>query len=144
MPFIAENINNPEKIRAYLYNKRPKIFLLGTVVIVFIFVGAPYIFRLVYGAAYQESVTVLRILLIAVVLVLYNLFYTPVLNALKKYRVYQIINIAQVVIKVLLNVILIPRFGLGGAAVGTVFSYFFRLVAIELYFRLRLRGILKI
>jgi len=144
LPFITEHINNPEKVRSYLYNKRPKIFILGLIPIILIFAAIPYIFNFIYQDSYQEAVTVIRILLVAVVLVLYNLFYYPIINALKKYRAYSIISIIHVLINVILNIILIPIYGLYGAAVATVIGYFFRVVMIEFYYRYKLRGILKI
>ncbi len=139
LPFISEHINNSDKMRAYLYSKRPKIFLLGLAAIIVLFVAVPYAFGFVYKDAYQGSVGVLSILLFGNVIILYNTFYIPILNALKKYKFAQATNVAHIIIKVVLSVLLIPPFGLKGAAIATVASYFFKAVIIEVYFRMRLK-----
>jgi len=143
LPFVSQNIGNPKKMRNYLYNKRPKILLLGTLIIVLIFATSGYFLRWIYESSYQNSITVLRILLIAVLLVLYNVFYTPVFNALKQYKVSQSINVIQVIINVILNFILIPILGLCGAAVATAVAYLCKSVFYELYCRLKLRKLLE-
>ena len=142
LPFISEHIKDGAKMRDYLFSKRPKIFLPGVVAIVLLFVIAPYIFKLFYGDAYQNSITVLRILLLGAVLILYNTFYIPILNALKKYKLSQTTNVVHAIINVILSILLIPRFGLCGAAVATVAAYFCKTVFFELYFRIRLRKLL--
>ncbi len=144
LPFITEHIEDSEKIRNYLSRKRPKILLLGFIAIGLFFVISPYVFRLVYENAYQSSVNFLRILLIGSLIVMYNIFYIPIVNALKEYKFSQTINVIQIIIKVILSVILIPRYGLYGAATATVISYFCKAVFYELYFRMRLRKSLKL
>jgi O-antigen/teichoic acid export membrane protein len=142
LPFISEHIHNQVKIKDYLYNKRIKIFLLGLGLVVVLFVTAPYIFGFIYKDSYKSSVDVFGILLFGNIIILYNTFYLPILNALKKYKFAQASNVVHIVVKVLLSVALIPTFGLKGAAVATVVSYLFKGIIYEVYFRLRLKGLL--
>jgi len=144
LPFVSQHINDAAKMRNYLFNKRPKIFFLGLVVIGLLFLLSPYIFKLVYGDAFPNSVTVMRILLVASVLVLYITFYTPVLNTLKKYKLVQATHVLQIIAKLVLSIILVPRFGLRGAAIATVVAYSCKTVVYELYFRMRLRALLRL
>ena len=144
LPFVTEHIEDREKIRNYLSRKRPKILLLGFIAIGLLFLISPYVFRFVYEDAYQSSVNVLRILLISSFVIMYNTFYIPIVNALKEYKFSQTVNVIQIIIKVILSIILIPRFGLYGAATATVISYFCKAVFYELYFRMRLRKSLKL
>jgi O-antigen/teichoic acid export membrane protein len=144
LPFVSQHIADGTKMRNYLFNKRPKIFFLGFVGIGLLFVTAPHIFRFVYGEVYQDTVTILRILLLGSVLILYYTFYIPILNALKKYKLSQTTNIVQVILNVILNIILIPRFGLYGAAIATVAAYFCKTVFFEIYFRTRLKKSLRL
>jgi len=144
LPFVSQHIEDSGKMRSYLYNKRPKIFLPVIVIIGLIFAVFPYIFRFVYGDVYQDSIAVLRILLIGSVIVLYNVFYAPLLNALKKYKFTQGANIFQVLLNLLLDVLLVPVMGMLGAAVATVIAYFSKGVILEVYFRVRLRKLLQI
>lgn len=144
LPFISQNIDDSVKIKNYLFNKRPKIFFLGLGAIGLIFVVAPYILRFFYGALYQDTIVVLRVLLIGSVLILYTIFYDPILNALKKYKFTEATLVIQVLLNVLLDLILVPQMGMLGAAVATVLAYFCRAVTIEIYFRAKLKKLLKI
>ena len=142
LPFVSQHITDAAKMRNYLFNKRPKIFFLGFVVIGLLFLLSPYIFKLIYGDTFQDSVTVLRILLIASVLVLYGIFYSPILNVLKRYKFTQTSLITQLLLKLVLNVVLIPRMGMEGAAVATVIAYLWRVATFEVYFRVKVKKLL--
>ena len=139
LPFISQNIDNKERMRNYLYVKRPKIMLAGVFCIILLYFIIPKSFNLIYGDIYTESVTILKILLIGNIIVLYNVFYTPILNSLKKYKFYQLSNIAHIAINILLNVILVPIIGASGAAVATVIAYFCKTVMFELYLYKRIQ-----
>jgi len=134
LPFIIQNIGDKEKIQNYLYIKRPKIMLVGTFGIIFIFIVAPPIFDFVYMDTYKESVTVLRILLIGCIIALYQVFYIPLINSLKKYKFAHVTNIIHVVLNILFNIVLVQKYGIYGVAVGTVLAYGITLAIYEIYF----------
>ena len=144
LPFITQNINNPAKIKDYLNRKRPKILIVGFIGIGIIFFIAPPLFDLVYKDAFPHSATILRILLVGSLISLYNSFYTPILHAMKKYKAAQIIGVIQVLINLVLDVILVCLMGVIGPAVATVLAYFCRVVMIAVYFRVKLKKLLKI
>jgi Na+-driven multidrug efflux pump len=101
----------------------------------------PFVFRIVYRGVYEGSAPVLRILLIAAVLAIYNIFYETVFNALKKYRVIQTVNVLHALLNLILDFILIPVIGVATAA---VISYAVRVVISETYFRTKIKPNLKI
>jgi O-antigen/teichoic acid export membrane protein len=140
LPFISEHIHNPVKIRDYLYNKRIKIFLLGLGLIAVLFVTAPYVFGFIYKDSYKSSLDIFGILLFGNIVILYITFYLPLLNSLKRYKFTQASNVIHIIIKILLSVVLIPAFGLKGAAAATVVSYLLLGVIYEIYFRVELKG----
>jgi len=144
LPFVSQHIHDRTKMRDYLYRKRPRIFLLGCLVIAVSLVIGPNIIRAIYGNTYASSSAILRILLVAVVPMLHVVLYAPILNALKKYRVTQTVTTLQVAVNVILNLVLVPKMGLTGAAVATVVAYCFQSVIIEIYFRLRLKKLLEL
>jgi len=144
LPFISQHVRDTNKMKKYLYSKRPKIVLLGIAIVGLIFALAPYILTLVYGETYRGSATILRVLLIALAVILYTGFYNPILNSLKKYRFTQTISILQVLLNLLLDFVLVPRMGMMGAAVATLFAYSCRAITIELYFRIKLRSQLQL
>jgi O-antigen/teichoic acid export membrane protein len=144
LPFVSQHIDDSAKMKNYLSNKRPKILLLGLVVIGLLFVAAPYVFKLVYGDIYRGSVVILRTLLVGSVLILYLIFYDVIFYALKRYKFIQTLNLLQVLLNLLLDFLLVPAMGLVGAAVATVIAYFCRAVIIEIYFRVKLKKLLKL
>jgi O-antigen/teichoic acid export membrane protein len=143
LPFVSQHIDNVEKMRSYLYSKRPKILALGIACITGLFVFAPAVLGLIYGDRFADAVILLRILLVACVLVLYVIFYEPILYARKAYRFTQVVNVVQLVVNFGLDVLLVPHHGLLGAAVATVVAYFARVVIIEAYFRTKVRPLLR-
>jgi len=139
LPFISENINNSEKIRTYLLTKRPKIFLLGILGLIILFLIIPFFLDLIYQEKFADSALILRILLAPLALLLYLEFYDPVFSALKKYKFPQIARSIHAALNLALNIILVPRHGIRGAAIATAFSYLLLALSHELYFRLKVK-----
>jgi O-antigen/teichoic acid export membrane protein len=139
LPFISENLTDVAKMRDYLFRKRPRLFFLGLVFLAAGFLLCPFFFKIVYPGSYQDSVVIVRILLIACVFVLYNTFYIPLLNALQLYKFSQTAAVAVMLFKVCTNILLVIRYGLYGAAAGTVLSYLFTTLIYESYYRLKMK-----
>jgi Na+-driven multidrug efflux pump len=87
---------------------------------------------------------VLRILLIGCLLFLYSIFYDPIFHAARRYKFTQTLNIAQAVVNLVVDFLLVPSMGLMGTAIGAVCGYFCRAVTMEIYFNTRLKKILKV
>lgn len=79
----------------------------------------------VFGAAYQEAVPALRILIAGHFMSTLFGVTQVYLNMTKKQVVLQYILIIAVVINAILNAILIPKYGMLGAAVASAFSVIF-------------------
>lgn len=144
LPFISQNIGNPDKIRDYLWRKRPMILAPAIVCVVVLFFLLPYIFRFIFGDTYQGAVGVLRVLLAGSILYLYSTFYHAIYNAANRYKILQVFNVVQAVIKVGLSLLFIPAMGLMGAAVATVISYFAKVFILELHFQISIKRQLKL
>jgi O-antigen/teichoic acid export membrane protein len=144
LPFISENLQDSSKMRDYLYSKRPRIFLFGIVILAAVFFVCPYAFQIIYKGSYHSSVIILRILLIGCALTLYNTFYIPLLNALQLYKFSQTTNVVTMVIKVFLNAVLIFKYGLYGAAAGTVITYLCTTIIYESYYRIKMKKLIGI
>ena len=142
LPLISQHIDNPQKVREYLYSKRPKIFFIGVISLVAAYFVFPFGIKLIYGQTYRGGEAIFRILLIAEVMYIYVTLYAPVFNALKRYKFIETVNVCQVLANVILNIALIPVLGMYGAAVATVIAYIFQAAAFELYFRLKLKALL--
>ncbi len=142
LPFVSQHIDDAEKMRSYLFNKRLKILAIGLACIAALFVFAPGVLGLIYGNRYADAVVLLRILLVGCALVLYVVFYEPILYARKAYRFMQVVNVVQLIVNFGLDVLLVPRGGLLAAAAATVVAYFARVVIMEAYYRMKIRPLL--
>jgi O-antigen/teichoic acid export membrane protein len=84
---------------------------------------APKIIDFIYGAGFASSILAFQILIITVgILLVYNCFYHALLISNQQKKLFWII-FSGAVVNIILNLILIPRYSLYGAAVATVISY---------------------
>jgi len=135
LPFISQNINNKNKIYDYLFRKRIKILIASIAASLLLFYIVPYFIDIFYGTKYEGSILVFRILLLGSVFALYRVFYSPIFNSLKRYKFTQIAEIGYVTCNLALDYILVPHFGIMGAAIATTFTYAVMAITSEIYFR---------
>ncbi|MFH5801500.1 flippase [Haladaptatus sp. CMAA 1911] len=76
-----------------------------------------------FGPEYSTSVFPLQILIIGTFFYGINRVIVPVLQATGRLRYNETVTVSALVLNIILNVILIPRFGITGAAIGTGISY---------------------
>ena len=139
LPHISANIKNPEKVRAYLFHKRPRVLLLGAAGFALVWIFIPYIVTLMYSDKFIQAVPIIRILLVGCVVFLYTAMYGPIFGALKIYKFQQIVALTHLGVNMILSLLLIPRFNIVGAAIATVLSYFYLAIVYEYYYRKKLK-----
>jgi len=142
LPFVSEHIVEPHRIQHYLSHKRPRVILLGLLVLAVCFVAAPHGFVLLKGPMYAASASILRILLVGAALAMYNVFYEPILHAIKRPYVNPTVTVVQALLHLGLDLILVPKMGIQGAAVALCAGYAARVLIYEVYFRTRVRPLL--
>ncbi len=98
------------------------IFLVGAIVSLIIMLFPGFFIHIVYGYHYEESVPVLRILMGTVLIMYLNTIYYPPLVSWKYEKTVMYAIALGGVVNVILNYLLIPEYGAGGAAWSTVFS----------------------
>ncbi len=108
--------------------------LMGVLCVIFIFIAVPPVFNFIYGDVYSGSVTILRILLVCVPFRIFDTLYLPIFNSIKKYKYIQVTNVAQVLLNILLDIVLVSLYGFIGAAVATTISYILRSLINLIYF----------
>ncbi|HEY9205614.1 MAG TPA: oligosaccharide flippase family protein [Candidatus Methanoperedens sp.] len=135
MPFISININNKQKIYDYLFIKRIKIVFLGISILSFIFITIPYFLSLIFGNIYEESIVIIRILLVGNLFFLFQIFYAPIVYGHKDYKFIAFVNIVQMCINLIADVVLIYSFGIMGAAFATIIGYSISFCFFEIYIR---------
>lgn len=138
LPLLSQNTNHTKKLKEYLFQKKPRIFILAVLLIIVIYLFTPLFLKLIYGNTYNDSIIILRILLIATVFVSYNVFYVPLLNAFKRYKFSQLSNVIHIAINLILNIIFIPKIGLTGAALATTLAYVSKTIMLEIYIHKKL------
>lgn len=128
MPLLAVN-DRAQWIKA-LRDLQTYAWALGFGSVVVIEIGASYVVDLFAGAQYEAAVTPLRILCLA----LLASFIFPCLTSLSVARGIQRklvrVTLAMLIINVVANAAVIPRFGISGCAWATVASEFVGVVAI--------------
>jgi O-antigen/teichoic acid export membrane protein len=140
LPFIAQHVDNKDKILTYLNIKRTKLFILGAILLAGLFFLMPYIFNLLYKPHYKDAMIVFRILIFASICSLYSGFYDPIIDSMKRYRFIQSLTVAGVALNLSLDYLLVGRVGFIGAAIATAITYSLLAIAREIYFRKYCRG----
>jgi O-antigen/teichoic acid export membrane protein len=123
MPAIAKAINKKSDF-SFLFRNYVRI----TLFIGFFFFGLTFFFsegiiELLYGAKYVLAADVLSIISFAVVFQFLNAIFVSPLYVMGKEKRYFFSVMSGAVVNVILNLLLIPRYGIFGAAYATVISY---------------------
>lgn len=132
----AENIG---KLRKRFRN----LLLLNGLVFALVCIGVLstgwFIIPFFFGSEYSASVIPLYILLPYVVEVSFSVFLSSFLDYTKRANKRAVNLIATIIINIILNYLLIPRFGVMGAAIGTSLSYipYFVLNSVEVFMTFR-------
>lgn len=111
---------------AYVRRFRALIYLtlsIMAVIVISVFTLAPFIVSVVFGPAFAETASILRIYIwsgIGVTIVALAQSYLVIENRTKQFLV---LCASGALANVLLNTILIPRLGLSGAAIATLASF---------------------
>tara|TARA_Y100000034_G_C6909557_1_gene423538 strand:- start:7901 stop:9448 length:1548 start_codon:yes stop_codon:yes gene_type:complete len=114
------------------------IFFVNLPLIGFLIIFSKDLLRIVFGAEYVAAYPIITLL--AIGHIFYSLYHIPanILQMIKKTRIIFLIFAIAVIINITLNAILIPTYGMIGAAIGTV-SYFISLYILVSLFAYRLR-----
>jgi O-antigen/teichoic acid export membrane protein len=133
------NLSRLESIEERLrYTKKYSmlIFLSGTFISFSFFVFANNIIPIVYGNKYNQSIDILRILMITCILMHLSVSYSSALIAWKKEKEVMVAIALGGIVNVILNFLLIPKYGVYGAAISTISCEFVVIIGVGyLYYR---------
>lgn len=141
-------IVNARKVNFLMYAKRFRLLTgvtVGVAILIALplFIFAPLVIKLVFGNGFIESVPILRIYLWTSVAITLVVLVQHYLIAENLSRIFLYTSIIGATANVLLNIILIPRFGGAGSAWGTMISYFIVVLSLFIFKKSR-DGIVKI
>jgi O-antigen/teichoic acid export membrane protein len=136
LPAISELDSNGEidKIRE-VFNSVNKLTIIGSSPIVFILILYPsYVVSLLFGPEYNSPLT-LRVLVLGMY---FHIFFGPIGNALTSIGFSKLLmydNTISSLLNVFLNIILIPMYGMVGAAIATTLAFMFLNILYAIQFR---------
>lgn len=128
--FVNLHINNPSKLKDVLFKSIKIIFLLGALIMFAYLLILPSIINF-FLPSFKDSVTVIKILSITIPLMFVHVSASAVLLSTDKYLKQVIyLSIFPLILNILLNFLLIPKFGFLGASFVTVVSDLFSTIII--------------
>lgn len=126
LPKITQSYNQNNKSFyseiQHLYNT---VSLISYVSIITVFILASPIVSVVFGSDYTNSVAVLRVLIWAVIFVNLGIVQQSFMVVMNWTSIYMKIVFLASLMNIVLNYLLIPRYGAVGATISTVISYWF-------------------
>lgn len=119
-PYFAKNLKDKNKIKSYFYEMQKYLIFLNLGISFVLFVFAPLIIRVIFGTNYMDSLIPFRIL--AVGYFIAGSFRIPagnVIASIRKIKINLYNGIISGILNIVLDIILIYKFGAVGAAIAT-------------------------
>jgi O-antigen/teichoic acid export membrane protein len=119
-PYFAKNFQDRSKVKSYFYEMQKYLIVLNLAISSVLIIFAPFIIKTIFGSQYLDSVAPFRILSIGYFIA--GSFRIPagnVLASIRKVKINLYNSILSGVLNILLDIILIYKFGSIGAAIAT-------------------------
>lgn len=136
--------NESGKIKRFFYKERLMIFGLSTLAHIVVMIFSKPIITVLYGDRYTQSVVLFNILMIGSIFRYLTVFYMLYYNTNKKHKLQQTINILRAILNLVLDIILVRRFGLVGIAIGTTIAMFLAFLFSFFYCEKRIKAASKV
>lgn len=138
LPYVSGMKNETERNRVTGTISR-NILWISVIISIVLFTLSPWIIRLLFGENYIESAKLLRILIPGIAVGAMSRVLSNHIAGIGKPEVNMYFALCTVSSNVVLNIILIPNYGAGGAAIATTVTYILNTVLKCIYFRFRLK-----
>ena len=136
--------NEGSKIKRFFYKERLMIFGLSTLAHIVVMIFSKPIITVLYGDRYTQSVVLFNILMIGSIFRYLTVFYMLYYNTNNKHKLQQTINIFRAILNLVLDIILVRRFGLVGIAIGTTIAMFLAFLFSFFYCEKRIKAASKV
>lgn len=133
------SMNSDDKKKEFTPIISRNILFLTIVFAILLFFFSKWLIILLYSENYYNSILPLQILLIGIVSISLERILTADIIARGKPMITTYIVIITVFINIMLNIVLIPKFGINGAALASTISYFINL-CMTLFVYIRISG----
>lgn len=134
-PYFARHWNDKKWIKDKYKILVKYLFILNVIITIGLIILAPYIIRIVFTKKYLDAVTNFRILSIGYLIA--GTFRIPIGNILSSMKLVKVNfynSLVTGIVNILLNVVLISKFGSLGASLATVSVYILSSIISNLYF----------
>ena len=121
-PVMSKYINSLDNLKRVWIKAFNISFIIGLIIAIFVIVFAKYIILIVYGSNYLPSIKALKILIWAFFIICISSITSGLLNSINKQRLVTFGAGVGAIINVILNLILIPKYSMEGAALATVIT----------------------
>jgi len=119
--FLASN--RKDLIVRYVKRIIPQISFLWLIGIFLVFTFSSFLIPLIFGAPFKASILPINILLIGYFVSVFSVLYSPVLVAFELIKRATAVSIIMAVLNLILNLSLIPKIGIIGAAIAKSLVY---------------------
>ncbi len=135
-PYFAKNKDNKELVKKYFLKMQRYLFLLNLVISVLLITFAPFIIKVVFGEEYLDSMIPFRILSLGyLIAATFRIPAGNIIASLRKVKVNFYNSIVSGSANVVLDIILIKRYGSVGAAIATVSIFIISSIISNIYLR---------
>ncbi|PCJ25701.1 MAG: hypothetical protein COA97_07425 [Flavobacteriales bacterium] len=135
MPYLSED-NNEQRRKYFTTYSRINFTSVVLIVIVLAFIG-DWLLVTLYGEEFTNSGGPFKVLLVGMVFTAMSQLFSIMLFSKGKNNIALIANSVGLVATILLDVLLIPKYGIMGAAVATSISYFLLFIVLLYYLIIR-------
>ena len=135
-PKLVKTFTNPLKYNVIKRRFSKELIFLSLALILIVSIGAPFIFKFLDKKMIEDEINTFYILLGGVFLLITSNIFHYDLYVKKKDSIILCVAIIGMVVNVGLNLILIPKYNIFGAAIATLLS-FFMIFLLKFYFSTR-------
>ncbi|MDP2631294.1 MAG: flippase [Candidatus Uhrbacteria bacterium] len=128
-PTMSAEANDPEQLKKTFINALWYMSLIGAPIVFGIWSLAPELISAFYGADFNGSILPLQVLIFVLIPIFLDFPTGSLLNATDRQNIKTSIMGVTMIINIVANLILIPRFGVVGASISGLLSFSFLFIA---------------
>jgi O-antigen/teichoic acid export membrane protein len=147
-PYFTKMSQNYEDLRYYYMKLKKSLFLLNCFICLGLYIFASDIIIIFFGDSYIDSITIFKVLVVGYFIA--GTFRIPngnLIASIGKVKLNLFVAIVSSIFNVILDIILIPKYGSLGAAIATVSVFIVSSLITEAYliktFNLKIRDLLN-
>jgi O-antigen/teichoic acid export membrane protein len=130
-------------IKKFFYKERYLIFLLSIAAHLIVIIFSRFIIISLYGERYHQAILIFNILMIGSIFSFWGVFNMLYFNTNNKHKINQMLNLFRAILNILLDILLVIRYGIIGAAIATSLSLIVTSIISTYYSEKGLREVIK-